>query len=63
MGWCWPCTGAKENEHEQPSAPTEGRSPPPGLVSLRAEAGPLALQVVLNAKCWLGGPSCPSAWP
>lgn len=54
---------AKDNEHEQPTVITEGRSPPPGLVSLQAEAGPLALQVVLNAKYWLGGLSCPSVWP
>lgn len=41
---------------------TEGHSPPLGLVSLQAEAGTLALQVVFNAKHGLGGVSSPHVW-
>lgn len=50
---------AKDNEHQWPTVVTEGHSPPLGLVSLQAEAGTLALQVVFNAKYQLGGLSSP----
>lgn len=54
---------SKDNEREWPTLVTEGHSPPLRLSCLQAEAGPLALQVVLDAKYWLGGWGCPSVWP
>lgn len=54
---------SKDNEPEWPALVTEGHPPPPKLVCLQAEAGPLALQVVLDAKYRLGGQGFPSLWP
>lgn len=54
---------SKDNEREWPASITEGHSPPLRLVSLQAEAGPLVLQVVLDAKYRLRAWGCPSVWP